>query len=106
MISQPSTKVAFDGRVEYYVADLSQCEQLMRVLELTVQLLIMRTSLGDHWAEGLREAANLLAAMPLPTEEFVSANKHLQNARSYSQQREFGAAAFELRALRGQLQRL
>lgn len=78
----------------------------MRILDLTVELLIARTSMGDYWAEGFRDAGNALASMPLPTTDFRSANRHLQNAICYCQKEEFGAAAFELRALRGQLQRL
>jgi hypothetical protein len=78
----------------------------MRVLELTVQLLIARTSMSDYWAEGLKDVGNLLAALPIATVEFANANRHLQNAVGYCQQQEFGAATFELRALRGRLQRL
>jgi hypothetical protein len=78
----------------------------MRLLELTVQLLIARVSMGDYWADGLEDARNLLAALPIPTPEFAKANRHLQNAIGYCIQVEFGAATFELRALRGHLQRL
>ena len=106
MNSHPSSTVTHNGKVERSTPVLSQYEQRMRVLELSVQLLIVRTSIGDYWSEGLQDAGNLLAALPLPTAEFASANRHLQNAIGYCQQEEFGAATFELRALRGQLQRL
>jgi hypothetical protein len=106
MISQPSTKVTVNGKVEHGTTGLSELQQRLRVIEQTVQLLIVRTSLGDHWVDGLREAANLLEALPLPTAEFAAMSSHLNNAKNYCKQQEFGAAAFELRALRGQLQRL
>jgi hypothetical protein len=106
MISQPSRPVTHNGNFEHSTPVLSQYEQRMRVLELSVQRIIARTRIGDYWADGLQDAGNLLAALPLPTTEFASANRRLQNAVGYCQQEEFGAAAFELRALRGQLQRL
>jgi hypothetical protein len=95
-----------NGQVEHHSPVLSQYEQRMRILELTVQLLIARTSVGDYWAEGLKDTGNLLAALPIPTAVFAVANRNLQNAVGYCQQAEYGAATFELRALRGQLQRL
>ncbi len=106
MISQSTRLVTHNGELQHGTPVLSQFEQRLRVLELTVQLLIARTSTGDYWAEGLRDVGDLLAALPIPTAEFALANRHLQNAVGYCQQEEFGAATFELRALRGQLQRL
>jgi hypothetical protein len=106
MILQPSGIATHNGKVQQPAPALSQCEQRMRLLEITVQLLIARTSMGDYWPEGFRDAGDLLAALPLPTAAFASATRHLQNATAYSQQGEFGAATFELRALRGQLGRL
>ena len=76
------------------------------VLELTLQLLIIRTTMSDYWPEGLRDVGKLLAALPLQTTEFTAATSHLLNAVDYCQRNEFGAATFELRRLRGQLQRL
>jgi hypothetical protein len=104
MISQTSS--TDNGRIELCMPVLSMYEQRMHVLELTVQLLVVRTSRGDYWAEGIHDVEQLLAALPMPTTEFAAANGHLQNARSYCQQEEFGAAAFELRALRGYVQRM
>jgi hypothetical protein len=78
----------------------------LRVLDLTVELLIARSSLEFHWAQGYDDAAQLLTSASLRAEEDASADQHLRNARVYSQIREFGAAAFELRTLRGRLQRL
>jgi hypothetical protein len=106
MIFQPPVAENHNGKVIHRTIALSPYQQRMRVLELTVQLLIARTSMGDYWAEGLRDVAKLLAALPIPTAEFASATRHLQNAVSYCQENEFGAATFELRALRGYLQRL
>ena len=90
MISQPSQKVTENGQFEPSTPVLSQYEQRIRVLELTVQLLIVRTSCDDYWAEGFHDAAKVLAAMPLSTVDFTSANLHLQNALGYCQQEEFG----------------
>ena len=106
MISQLPATENHNGKVEHNTIALSQYQQRVRVLELTVQLLIARTSIGDYWAEGLRDVGKLLVALPIPTAEFLSATRHLQNAVSYCQESEFGAATFELRALRGYLQRL
>jgi hypothetical protein len=106
MISQPPVVVNHNGKVEHGTIALSQYQQRLRVLELTVQLLIARTSIGDYWADGLRDVGKLLAALPIPTAEFKSATRHWQNAVGYCQENEFGAATFELRALRGYLQRL
>jgi hypothetical protein len=106
MVSPQSSTVIYNGRGANNAPALSQFEQRMRVLELYVQLLIARTSMGDYWPEGLQDVANLVAALPLTTSEFSSIKRHLQNAVVYCQQQEFGAATFELRALRGHLQRL
>ena len=106
MISQPPVAMNHNGKTEHSTIALSPCQQHMRVLELTVQLLIARTSIGDYWVDGLRDVGRLLASLPIPTAELMSATRHLQNAASYCHANEFGAAAFELRALRGYLQRL
>jgi hypothetical protein len=47
-----------------------------------------------------------LEALPLQSGDFAAINRHLQNAVGYCQRAEFGAATFELRVMRGQLQRL
>jgi hypothetical protein len=106
MTSKIPSTVSHNGKVEHRMPVLSRHEQRVRILELTVQLLIVRTSFGDYWSEGLTDVANLLATLRLPPAEYAAANRHLQNAVGYCQQGEFGAATFELRALRGQLQRL
>jgi hypothetical protein len=87
-------------------AALPPHELNLRVLDLTVELLIARSSLEFHWAQGYEDAAQLLTAAPFRAEEEAIADQHLRNARLYSQIREFGAAAFELRTLGGSLQRL
>jgi hypothetical protein len=106
MISQPIPFVNNNGKAEHIAPELSQYEQRMRVLELTLQLLIIRTTMGDYWPDGLRDVGKFLAALPLQTTDFTAATSHLLNAVDYCQRNEFGAATFELRALRGQLQRL
>jgi hypothetical protein len=85
---------------------ISRYQQMLRVLDLTVDLLIARTSMGDFWQAGFQDADQYLAAVPLPSPDFAKARHHLHNAAAYCEQIEFGAAAFELRSLRGQLQRL
>jgi hypothetical protein len=106
MIAQPSHTDSPNGKTSHNAPVLSEFDHRLRVLELTVQLLIARTSMGDYWSVGLQEARRILAAVPLPTAEFASASQHLKNAVKYCQEEEFGAATFELRALRGQLHRL
>jgi hypothetical protein len=105
MVSPTSSTIVYNGRAVANAPTLSQYEQRLRVLELYVQLLIARTSMGEYWPEGLQEVASLLASLPLPKDEFSLVRRHLQNAVVYCQQEEFGAAAFELRALRGHLER-
>ena len=92
--------------VELCPRGLSESQQRLRVLELSVHLLIARTKSDDFWADGFEETTQLLETIPLTTSEFDSARVHLQNARTYALRREFGAAAFELRIVRGILQRL
>jgi hypothetical protein len=106
MIMQPSVTAAHLGQVEFSRPRLSEYEQRLRVLDLTVELLIARTGLDDCWSEGFLDAGRMLATVLFPANDFASAHRHLQNAIDYSQQREFGAAEFELRALRGHLHRL
>jgi hypothetical protein len=106
MIPKSLSTVSHNGKVEHRTPMLSRHEQRLQILELTVQLLIARTGFGDYWSDGLMEVRNLLASLRLPPTELATANRHLQNAVDYCQQGEFGAATFELRALRGQLQRL
>lgn len=106
MIAQPLVPVLRNGATERNPIELSPNQQRMRVLELTLQLLIARTSYGEYWTAGLGDVGRLLASLPNRTAEFMSATRHLKNAASYCQENEFGAATFELRALRGYLQRL
>jgi hypothetical protein len=95
-----------NGKVGIYAHVLSEFEKRLRVLEMSVSLLIARTRTGDFWADGFQDVAKLLETVPLTTSEFRSAKRHLQNAYAYSCERECGAAAFELRIIRGMLQRL
>jgi hypothetical protein len=94
------------GTVVFTPPVLSEAQQRLRVLELTIHLLVARTTSGDFWVDGFVEARRLLETVPLTTSEFDLARVHLQNAHSYGQRHEFGAAAFELRIVRGIVQRL
>jgi hypothetical protein len=94
------------GNVVRAAPSLSAYEQRLRVLDLTVELLIARTVMGNVWADGFRDAGYLLASAPLAVADFAAASRHLENAIDYCRETEFGAAAFELRALRGTLQRI
>jgi hypothetical protein len=84
---------------------LSESEQRLRVLELSVRLLIARIKMGEFWAEGFSDVTQFLEAVPLVTPDFDAAKRHLQNAFDYCELNEFGAATFELRIVRGILQR-
>ena len=95
-----------DGDVYTNPYTLSEPEQRVRVLELSVGLLIARTKLGEFWKEGFHDVAQFLEAVPLATSEFIAATRHLQNAFDYSELTELGAATFELRFVRGIVQRL
>jgi hypothetical protein len=85
---------------------LSEPERRQRVLELTIGYLIARTVTGEIWFEGFADVDVFLEAAPLATVEFRSAKSHLQNALDYCRLQEFGAAAFELRVIRGILHKL
>jgi hypothetical protein len=85
---------------------LPEPEQRMRTLERSVALLIARTKLGEFCTKGFREVRRFLETVPLATPEFLAATRHLRNAYDYADLSEFGAAAFELRIVRGILLRL
>jgi hypothetical protein len=80
--------------------------QRIRVTELSIQVLIEQSRLRKFCRPGYDETARLIEALPLATSAFAFANRHLQNAVEYSLCAEFGAAAFELRLVRGCIQRL
>jgi hypothetical protein len=106
MVCQSSCTVVANGIIGLSAPVLSEYEQRIRVLETYVQLLIVRTSLGDYWPDGLHDVRKLLTALPLRMNQFSTMSRHLHNAADYCRQKEFGAASFELRTLRGHLQRL
>jgi hypothetical protein len=89
-----------------YEYKLSETEQRLRALELSVGRLIARTKIGEFAADGFNDVARFLEAAPLAYSDFNSANRHLQNAFVYSRLKESGAAAFELRIVRGILGRI
>ena len=95
-----------NGKINKKGNVLSESQQVLRVLKLSVAILIARTKNRDFWAEGFEDAVTLLNAAPLATSRFDSAKSHLANASVYCRQFEFGAATYELRALRGRLQGL
>jgi hypothetical protein len=101
MIAQPSSAALQNGKARSPRCTLSKTKQVMRVLELTVELLIARTAIGDRWLQGFHDVQELLARAPFSLADIAFANRHLQNAHSYCLREEYGAAAFELRALRG-----
>ena len=60
---------------------------------------------GHRGNEELEDLRALLERLPLTTEEFGLATTRMGNAHRYVKAREQGAARWELKALRGQLQR-
>ena len=87
-----------------YVA--CEFQQRVRLIELCVELLIGQTKIGELWSEGYQEAIRHLETLPLATDEFNVTKQHMDNALSYCYCSEFAAAAFELRMVRGRLQRI
>lgn len=85
---------------------ITESQQRVRLFELCVEVLIRQTRIGRIWVEGYDEATRFLESVPLATNEYNLAKLRLKNALDYCQRSEFGAAAFELRALRGRLQSL
>src|SRR6478609_7854202 len=83
VIAQTSFLATECDQVEQCTFVLSQYEQRMRILELTVQLLIARTSAGQYWSEGLKDAEELLTALPIQSAEFECIYRHLENAIGY-----------------------
>lgn len=106
MFPQPAVSVPASHNVERQRPPLPRYQQELRIFDLTIELLIARANIGHFWIAGFNDAAELLASLPLPTCDFATANRHLQNAAAYCRQKEVGAATFELRSLRGYCQRL
>lgn len=73
------------------------------LMDRTVDLLIAKAMAGELWPEAYERAVDVLEAIPLPTGDFRLAARRLRNALSYASENEHGAAAFELRMLRGLL---
>lgn len=84
----------------------TEISQRLRLIELCVEVLIRQTKIGKFWVEGYKETTSVLETLPIASDEFDLARLRLKNALDYCQQGEFGAAAFELRLLRGRLQSL
>ena len=106
MIAPPPNTAAQNGKTHGLPAEPSEADQLTRVLDLTLELLIARTVYGDRWLQGFHEVQDLLARVPIGLAGFAFASRRLRNAHLYCVRQEYGAAAFELRALRGELLRL
>lgn len=102
----PTAAVALSNRFPTPVVELTPFQRQLRQTELCIDLLIERTKGGDFWRRGFGELHELLHALPLPTGEFSAATAHANNAWNYCRRQEFGAAAFELRIVRGAVQRL
>jgi hypothetical protein len=94
------------GSLGSYPDATTELQQRMRLMELCVEVLIGQTKIFKLWEEGYQETARFLQTLPLTTSEFDLARLRLENALRYCRRREFGAAAFELRALRSRVQRL
>jgi hypothetical protein len=92
-------------RLHAYVPLPSPFQQRLRVIEVCVELLIDQAKIGELWTEGYREAARRLATLPLATDDYKLTKQHIDNALRYCRCNEFAAAAFELRIVRGRLQR-
>jgi hypothetical protein len=58
------------------------------------------------WPDSYIDAEALLESVPLATDEFLAAKLHLRNAQNYLRDKEFGAACFELRQVRSQIDAL
>jgi hypothetical protein len=84
----------------------TEISERLRLIELCVEVLIRQTKIGRIWVEGFEETRSLLETLPLTFDEFNLSRLRLKNALDFSQAGEFGAAAFELRLLRGRLQSL
>lgn len=106
MFAQPTVSVSPSHHIERHSQPAPSRQHALRIFDLTVELLIARAIIGEFWVAGFNDAAALLPSLPLPTSDFATANRHLQNAAAYCKQKEVGAATFELRSLRGYSQRL
>ena len=73
------------------------------LMDRTVDLLIEKTNSSELWPELYERALQTLNSLPLSSDEYTLASRRVQNAFAYASNREHGAAAFELRLLRGQL---
>jgi hypothetical protein len=106
MVSQNRCAALESRSNGYNLPEKSEFEHRLRAVELYVELLITRFKTGDYWPQGIADVATFLATMPFPTGEYYSMSQHLENAEDYGRQNEFGAATFELRILRGHLQKI
>jgi hypothetical protein len=102
----PDTQPAQDSTTRFLSPAPSETIQRIRKTEQSLHRLIERTKSGVVCEQGFVEVSRLLEALPLPTADFDLANRRLQNALDYARSGEFGAAAFELRMVRGFVQRL
>lgn len=103
-MSAPSVAIYHERPAQ--IVELTPFQQRVRQAELCIETLIERTKGGDFWSPGFGELQELLGALPLPTGAFLTTTAHLNNAWNYCRRQEYGAAAFELRIVRGAVQRL
>jgi hypothetical protein len=112
MNGNPSNKGSRPVCPRYSVASiavwrpLSVVEQCCRWIEAAIGSLIEETKTEKACMDSYAIAAMLLESVPLPTDEFLLAKLRLMNARIYARNHEFGAASFELRQLRRQIESL
>ena len=85
---------------------LSIVDQCCRRMDVAVHGLIEEAKREATWSESYIEALKLLESVPFCTREFEIARQRLWNALDYCGEGEFGAACFELRRLRNQLEAL
>lgn len=102
---RPSTEDPSRGEVPWEwphpPVDLALTSALL--MDRTVDQLIEEAKREELWPELYERGQRVLEGLPLPTGGHQRARGRLCNALSYSRSGEFGAAAFELRMLRGQL---
>lgn len=73
------------------------------LMDRVVDLMVQKTLAREFWPELYDRGRRVLEGLPLATDEFGLALQRLQNALEYSSHEDFGAAAYELRLVRGQL---
>ena len=74
-----------------------------QLMNREIELLIANVNSCERCREAFSRAKRILETLPISTSEFALAAQRLRNALAYMSASEQGAAAYELRLLRGQL---